>query len=247
MKKQLTPEEQRRVIVSVVALACLAAGIGIAAALGYLQVFLAKLCEIFQGREQLRAYLESWGVWAPAAFVGIQILQVVIAPIPGELSGAVGGFMFDAWPNVIYSTIGLTAGSVLAFLSARIVGQPLVNLVVTDAVMKKLKFLTERRGTMLALFLFTVPGFPKDILCYILGLSPMGFLTFVVVCAVGRIPGTIALSLSGSALYHGNWLLLGIVSVVTGASLLVAYLYRNRIELMLHRKRHAVHEEGASR
>ncbi len=244
MKRQLTPEEKQRLIVSIVGLSCMTIGIGIAAFLGYLQIFMAKLGEIFEGREQLRAYLESWGAWAPAAFVGIQILQVVIAPIPGELCGAVGGFMFDTWPNVIYSTIGLTVGSVMAFFAARIIGQPLVNLVVSENMMKKLKFLTGRRGTMLALFLFTIPGFPKDILCYILGVSPMGFVTFLVVCAVGRIPGTIALSMSGAAVYHGDWVLLGVVALVTGGSLLLAYLYRDRIELMLHRKRRSVRQEG---
>ena len=152
----------------------------------------------------MRAYVESWGSLAPAAFICLQTLQVVLAPIPGEFTGAVGGFIFGGLPTVLYSTIGLTVGSALAFYGARIVGQPLVKLVVPPRAMERFRFLTKRRGTFIAFILFIIPGFPKDILSYILGLSPMGFLPFIAVCTLGRIPGTVLLSFSGSALYNRN-------------------------------------------
>lgn len=220
---------------AVVLLAAQAAAITWLATSGRLGPLLASLSEIFQSRDQMRVYVEGWGSLAPLAFILIQTLQVVIAPIPGELTGAVGGFIFGAWPTVLYSSVGLTVGSVLAFLAARIMGLPLVKLAVADATLEKFHFLTERRGAILALILFIIPGFPKDILSYILGLSPMGFATFVVVCALGRIPGTVMLSFTGSAIFDENWTLLTVVTVVCAVALITGFAYRSKIDAWLKR------------
>jgi uncharacterized membrane protein YdjX (TVP38/TMEM64 family) len=218
------------------AMALLACGILLTAALavtGNLSLLWCKTCDVFQSKEALRDYIESWGAFAPAAFIAIQSLQVVIAPIPGELTGAVGGFVFGTVPNLLYSTIGLTVGSVLAYLAARVVGLPLVKYFVSEELMNRFHFLTQRKGALLALVLFTVPGFPKDILSYLLGLSPMTFVPFFLVSTIGRIPGTIMLSLSGSAVYDENWALFASMTIV---SILLAgsvFLLRNKIDQWL--------------
>jgi uncharacterized membrane protein YdjX (TVP38/TMEM64 family) len=197
---------------------------------GHMAYLMKRMYEIFQSREHLRLYVESWGVWAPAVFIFIQGLQVVIAPIPGELTGAVGGFIFGAIPNVLYSTLGLTIGSVLAFGASRIIGLPLVEFFVPSETLEKFHFLTERKGVLIALAFFTIPGFPKDILCYILGLSPMGILPFALICGLGRIPGTILLSYSGSAVYNEDWTLLIAMAVVCAILLAAFYFARGRID-----------------
>jgi len=177
--------------------------------------------------------VESWRPWAPAAFIFAQVLQVVLAPVPGELTGAVGGFIFGAVPTIIYSTIGLIIGSIVNFAAARIIGLPFVKLVVSHESMEKFHFLTERRGAILAFVLFVIPGFPKDILSYILGLSPMGFIPFVVACSLGRVPGTVMLSFTGSAVYDENWTLLTFVCIACLITFACAYFWRARIELWL--------------
>jgi len=218
-------------------LLALLAGVTVFLALtGRLATITKALYGIFDSREHLRAYIESWGGWAPAAFMSIQSLQVVVAPVPGEFTGAVGGFIFGVVPSVLYSTVGLGVGSVLAFLAARVIGLPLVRLAVSECMMEKFHFVVESRGTFIALLLFAIPGFPKDILCYLLGLSPMGFVTFVIVCTLGRIPGTVMLSYSGSAVYNENWTLLVIVTVATLITIGIFVLTRERIELWLRRK-----------
>jgi uncharacterized membrane protein YdjX (TVP38/TMEM64 family) len=200
---------------------------------GHMFCLIRGMCDIFQSREQLRLYVESWGAWAPAVFMLIQGLQVVIAPIPGELTGAVGGFIFGAVPNIFYSTIGLTIGSVLAFGAARIIGLPLVELFVPCDMLAKFHFLTERKGLMISLALFIIPGFPKDILCYILGLSPMGIVPFALICGLGRIPGTILLSYSGSAVYNEDWTLLLVMAVACAVIFAAFYFTRGKIDSWL--------------
>ncbi len=230
------PEEKKRLIISLALLAGLGMVFLALAATGRLAPLLQSLAEAFQGREHLRKYVESWGTAAPAAFMLLQALQVILAPIPGEFTGAVGGFIFGATPNVIYSTIGLGLGSVVAFYASRTMGLPLVKLVVPCHLMEKFHFLVDRRGAVIALILFTIPGFPKDILCFILGLSPMGFLTFLWVCTIGRIPGTVMLSFSGSAVYNEDWFLLTVVSVICLGVIGAFFLARDRIEGWLKRR-----------
>ncbi|MBI5571193.1 MAG: TVP38/TMEM64 family protein [Desulfomonile tiedjei] len=240
-----TRKEAVQLAVAVVLLACTALGIVWLWRAGYLVCLVDDACDVLVGKDELRIYVQSWGRWAPLVFIAIQSLQVVLAPIPGELTGAVGGFIFGALPNVLYSTIGLTVGSIGAFAGGRLMGAPLVKLVVSRETWERFRFLTERKGTFIALVLFTIPGFPKDVLCYILGLSPMGFFPFLIVCAVGRLPGTIMLSYSGSALYDENWLELVAWGVACGALLVLVWLCRDRINRWIHK--HAGHHDETER
>ncbi|MDA8407054.1 MAG: TVP38/TMEM64 family protein [Deltaproteobacteria bacterium] len=203
---------------------------------GRLSPMLTELFSIFENRETLRNYVEKWGKAAPVVFIFIQALQVVIAPIPGEFTGAVGGFIFGALPNTIYSTIGLSIGSMAAFLAAKVIGMPLVKYFVSEKSLERFHFLTERRGAAISLILFAIPGFPKDILSYILGLSPMGVFTFFWVSAIGRIPGTIMLSLSGSAVFEEDWTSLVTLLVVCALTFALVFLQRDRIERWLRRQ-----------
>jgi uncharacterized membrane protein YdjX (TVP38/TMEM64 family) len=230
------PEEKKRLYLALGLLGGLTLVFVILAVAGYLGPLVKTLTKAFQCRENLRVYVEGWGAAAPLIFIVLQALQVVVAPIPGELTGVVGGFVFGIVPNIIYSSIGLTVGSVLAFGAARVMGLPLVRLVVPCHLLERFHYLVERRGTMVALILFIIPGFPKDILSYILGLSPMGFFTFFWVCTLGRIPGTVMLSFSGSAVYNEDWSLLVIVGVVCLVVIGAFFLARDRIEVWLKRK-----------
>lgn len=231
--KRFSKEDSHGLVTALILLsAIVACGITLGC-MGLIGPCMNRLWEIFQGREQLRAYVESWGAAAPMAFICIQAFQVLVAPIPGELTGAVGGFIFGAVPNIFYSTVGLTIGGIGAFWAARIIGLPLVKLVVSEEILNRFSFIRNRKGIMLALVLFTIPGFPKDVLSYILGISPMGFLPFVVVSTLGRLPGTIMLSLSGSAVYDENWTLLAAICAIALTVICSFFFVRNRFEVWL--------------
>ncbi len=226
-------QERRHLILASGVLVLMVAVTGGLALTGHLQKFSRMLFDIFENREQLRGYLEGWGVWAPLVFVVLQALQVVIAPIPGELTGIVGGFVFGSLLSIVYSSVGLTIGSVIAFAAAKIIGLPFVKLVLSEETLEKFHCATERRGMIASLILFVIPGFPKDILCYRLGLSPMNYVTFLLVCGLGRIPGTAMLSLSGAAVYEEDWRLLIIVAIAALVCLGIVYLKRDRANLWI--------------
>src|SRR5262249_30675816 len=73
------------------------------------------LVRLYLDKRFLKHTLREWGVLAPVIFMGMQALQVIVAPIPGEVTGILGGYLFGEWVGLFYSTIGLTVGSVGAF------------------------------------------------------------------------------------------------------------------------------------
>jgi uncharacterized membrane protein YdjX (TVP38/TMEM64 family) len=184
---------------------------------------------IYSSPDKLSKFLQSLGPYSPAVFVLFQTLQVVAAPFPGELTGVAGGYVYGETVGLILSTLGLTLGSWIAFELASILGRPFVERFVRHEVLHKFDFLTTNTGATICFLLFLIPGFPKDYLCYLLGLSRMKLSTFLIVSVFGRIPGTYLLSLQGAKFRHQEYYQVAIFTVASAVILLVAYLYRNKV------------------
>jgi uncharacterized membrane protein YdjX (TVP38/TMEM64 family) len=188
--------------------------------------------------KRLRIFITSFGPFAAVVFVFIQALQVVVAPVPGELTGVVGGFLFGNISGVILSTIGLAVGSLFAFGITRLFGMRFVEKIVKKQYIDKFNHFITHKGLNITFILFLIPGFPKDSLCYLLGITRMRLVDFLFMNIFGRLPGTLMLTLQGSALKEGNypaffWLLfMSIVFTV------VLYFTRNYIIQVFS---HAVH------
>ena len=180
--------------------------------------------------------IQRWGVFAPLAFIAIQALQVVIAPIPGDVTGVLGGFAFGQWLGFIYSTIGLTIGSLFAFWLGRRLGAPFVRRMTGPAVWERLGFVVEAEGAILCFIIFLVPGLPKDTLCYLFGVSPIPFWAFAVLSTLGRMPGTWVLSAGGATAAGAHYSELLLLIAVVAALIVPLYYYRARIVVWLRRR-----------
>ena len=110
---------------------------------------------------------------------------MVISPIPGELTGVVGGYVYGVSLGFLFSTVGLALGSWVAFELASIFGRPLVERFVRVNAWIRFRFSTTNVGSTVAFLLFLIPGFPKDYLCYVLGLTGMNLSTFLIVSTLG--------------------------------------------------------------
>jgi uncharacterized membrane protein YdjX (TVP38/TMEM64 family) len=204
------------------------------AVVGFL-LYASGFVNLFLSKEYLLDFINRHRAYAPFVFIGLQAAQVVIAPVPGELTGFAGGLVFGLVWGIVYSTIGLTLGSWLAFLLARMLGRPLVERVVKAETMARYDYVMQHKGRLLAFFMFLIPGFPKDYLCYLLGLGHMRLRDFLVIVTVGRMLGTSLLTLAGSYFESQRY---GPLFVVIGLSLgiaLIAIVFRDRIERWLHR------------
>src|SRR5438309_10209927 len=187
------------------------------------------LVRLYMDKRFLKQTLREWGILAPVIFIGLQALQVIIAPIPGELTGILGGFLFGEWLGLLYSTIGLTLGSVAAFGVGRWVGAHYVRTLVSQETWDKMGFIVEAEGAILCFIIFLIPGLPKDLVCYLFGLSPMPFWVFVVVSTLGRIPATWLLSAQGAHTAAGNYHEVILLTALALAVALPLYYYRARI------------------
>jgi uncharacterized membrane protein YdjX (TVP38/TMEM64 family) len=134
----------------------------------------------FKDKHKLLNFIKSYHPYDELIFILLQIVQVVAAPIPGELTGLIGGYLFGPFLGTVYSTIGLTLGSWIAFMLARFFGEPLLEIVVKKEVFEKFDHFMEHQGIVVSLILFLVPGFPKDYLCYIIGVSRIPTWTFII-------------------------------------------------------------------
>jgi uncharacterized membrane protein YdjX (TVP38/TMEM64 family) len=188
-----------------------------------------KLWNLFQNRHQLTKALKSFGRCSPLIFILLQILQVVIAPIPGEAIEFWGGYVFGVWAGMFYSTIGLLLGSWLAFGIARIFEKQAIEKFVSPELRKKFDYLIGHEGVILSFLLFLIPGFPKDTLCYILGLTPMHLGIFLILSTIGRIPGTLLAILQGAKVYQHQYKIFLILLGVSALVVLVFSIYHEQI------------------
>ena len=194
------------------------------------------LYEFFVNKEKGINFINSFHPFDEIVFISLQILQVVAAPIPGEATGLIGGYLYGPIMGTVYSTIGLTIGSWLAFIIARFFGMPLVERVVSSDVLKKFDHFMEQRGLFVSFLLFLIPGFPKDYLCYIMGLSHLKTWHFLVISTVGRLFGTLILTITGSYMRNDDYSSILIIIGVSGVVFVAAYFYRDKLLERLKRK-----------
>ncbi len=195
------------------------------------------LYNFFKDRERITGFINSFGPLSVVIFIGLQILQVTVAPIPGEISGFIGGYLYGPVLGTLYSIIGLSLGSLIAFFLARWLGQPFVEKVASPATIQKYDYFIEHKGLPVIFILFFIPGFPKDILSYIIGLSRLKASTFILLCATGRLTGTIMLSLSGSYARSNHTGAMATVIAIGVAITIIGYWQHERILLLLNGKK----------
>jgi len=188
-----------------------------------------KFHTLFYDRTQLKALIRSYGAYSPVAYIFLQMMQVVIAPIPGGAIEFIGGYLFGAKAGFLYSMIGLLIGSSVAFSLARIFEKLAVEKVVSLETRKKFDYLIGHEGLILSFLLFLIPGFPKDALCYILGLTPMHFGIFLFISLVGRVPGTLMACLQGAKAFDHQYKALLILTGISTLVILIFYIYHDEI------------------
>ncbi|HRR40881.1 MAG TPA: TVP38/TMEM64 family protein [Syntrophales bacterium] len=182
------------------------------------------------------SFVKSFGPLSVLIFILLQVLQVLIAPLPGEATGIIGGYLYGPVMGTIYSTIGLTIGSWLAFALSRWLGLPFVEKVVDRKILQKYDRFMERQGALVTFAMFLIPGFPKDALCYIMGLSHMRTSLFLLVSTAGRLFGTVLLSVGGSCIRNDQTKTLYAILAFTAVVLVFAYLYRDKLLKLLGKK-----------
>ena len=149
---------------------------------------------IFVSAEALENFLGRFGLWAPVFFILIQCVQVVIPILPGAIGCLGGVLIFGPVWGFVYNYVGISLGSVLAFLLSKRYGKPFVqNMIGEKNYEKYIGWLDKGKAFdkafAAAIFL---PVAPDDLLCYIAGLTKMTLKKFTLIIVLGK-PGSIFL------------------------------------------------------
>lgn len=184
---------------------------------------------LYRDKAFLKQTVAAWGWAAPVVFVAIQALQVIVSPFPGEITGPVGGALFGTWWGLVYSTVGLTIGTLTCFAVGRRWGEPLVRPWLSEHNWNRLHFIIEAEGAIICFILYAIPGFPKDIISYLFGISPMPFWLFASVSTLGRLPGTLISSYFGANVAEHQYIYALVIVAAVAAVCLPLYYYRDRL------------------
>ncbi len=193
---------------------------------------------ILTDREAIKAFILSFGPHAPVVFIATQILQVLFAPLPGEATGFIGGYLFGALPGFVYSTIGLTVGSFGNFFLGRFLGNRWIRKLIPAEPLRKFEVLLKKQGLLIVFILFLFPGFPKDYLCLFLGMTRLPLKAFAILSTVGRMPGTLLLSLQGAFLQERMYGWLALFFGICFSLILISYRYRLALYRWMEKMNH---------
>ena len=182
--------------------AALLCGITVAAVFAVTTLLLWKpLAATFQHPEQFRAWVDAHGLLGQLAFVGMDMLQVIFAFLPGEPMELGAGYAFGTWKGAALCLMGDAIATAIVFLSVKRFGRRLAEAFVSREKMMSVPFLQDGKRMHLTLFiLFLIPGTPKDVFTYVMGLTPTTLWKVLLITSVARIPSVLTSTIAGNAL-----------------------------------------------
>lgn len=197
--------------------------------------FWQPLVDIFSNQDRVKQLISGTGFFGPFIFIALQFLQVIFAPIPGQVVGFAGGFIFGGWLGAIYSMIGTALGFTVVFLLARRLGRPFVERFVNKKHLDRFDYLTKDKGIFVFFLIFLLPAFPDDLVCYLAGLSKIPLKTLIGISLIGRAPSILIVSLGGAGMADDN-LTFTILSLTTATAVfLLAVWKRQQLESFVRR------------
>lgn len=227
-RTQLTEAHKKKIYLFAIVVALI-----FIAAVGYLVG--KPMVEFVREPERFRAWVDSSGFASRVIFVGMVVFQLIIALIPGEPLEMGAGYAFGALEGTLLCIIGCVIGSALVFLFVRRFGVKLVEVFFPREKIRSLRFLQDsRRLNLLTFIVFFIPGTPKDLLSYFIGLTDMKLGTWLCITAVARIPSIVTSTVTGDALGLKDYQFALIAFGVTLALSLLGILVYRRLSARRH-------------
>ena len=188
-------------------------------------IALNKLSAEYENGNVLRDLIDTHPVVSAFIMVAICTVQVIVAFIPGEVVEVAAGYAFGAWWGAVLCTVGITLGSIIAIMIARRFGRKLVEAFYPREKLDSMPVLSDpKKRNVLVAILFLIPGTPKDLLTYIIGLTEMSIPLYVLLTTLSRFPSIIMSTLSGDAMGEQKWVNALWFFIITGVLSGIGYL-----------------------
>ena len=232
--KKAEKENKRRVILSVVKISMLVlivVGIPL-----YLWFFHGDWIKSFENIDDVVAFLEKYETQSIFVYIGLQIVQIVISIIPGQVFQMAAGYIYGFWPALLFAMTGALLGTTLSFMLAKALGRDFLHIFFGE---EKMSYYIERLNSKkmyaIVFFLYLIPGIPKDMVSYAAGVSEIKFKPFLIISALGRLPGMIGCLLMGYMIMEENYTGAIVIGFFAVAAFCVCIALRKKIQVLLDR------------
>ena len=218
--KEKIKTNKKQIYVSIILLLVLAFSVAV--------YFLAgkPLIEFISEPSAFKAWVGEHGFFAYIAFVLMTVFQIIIAFIPGEPFELAAGYAFGGFIGTLLCIISSVIGCTIVFGLTRKFGMPLVELFFGKEKIDKLKFLKNSKKRNIVIFLlFFIPGTPKDIITYFVGLTDIKLWQWLLICSVAKLPSIVTSTVSGGALGQQKYVtaivFLGATAIISAVGVLI--------------------------
>ena len=232
--KRAEKENKSRVIISTVKILLLiliVVGIPI-----YIWFFHGDWIKSIENIDDVVAFLEKYETQSIFVYIGLQIVQIVISIIPGQVFQMAAGYIYGFWPALLFAMTGALLGTTLSFMLAKVLGRDFLHIFFGE---EKMSYYIERLNSKkmyaIVFFLYLIPGIPKDMVSYAAGVSEIRFKPFLIISALGRIPGMIGCLLMGYMVMEEKYTGAVIIGVFAVIAFCICIAFRKKIQSFLDR------------
>ena len=209
-----------------------------AAAIILLSIIAFPLVKYANEPDKFAEYIDSFGASRHTIMSLIQLAQIIVALVPGEVIEFVAGTVYGWLGGFIFCMAGIILGHTIIFKSVRYFGKGFVEAVAGSKIMEKFEFLqNENKLHLLLFFLFFIPGTPKDLLTYIVPLTKIKFKDFIVITTIARIPSVISSTFAGHAFSEQNYKMLIMAYILISLFTIIGFVIYKFVDKKLELKR----------
>lgn len=197
--------------------------------------YIKTMYQFLLNSEEIKSYVKGFGYFSWLIFFLIQVFQVVIFFIPGEVIQAAGGYIFGTFFGTVISFLGILVGSYLLFTISRRLGREFVRRLIPSKAHNKFERIINNKNPKTIIFiLYLIPGLPKDSLAMICGLTDINPKDFIICSMIGRIPALAMSSYFGANISKGKDLQLIIITIIIISVTVLGFIFKEKILLKLN-------------
>lgn len=222
-KKKINVKELIKSLLPIIILLCVAIVLTV--------IFLPEIRALGteEGRESFKSFIDSLGIFGWFFGLLIVLLQIFIAFIPGEPVELIMGYTFGPWLGTFICLLGSFIGAAVIYIAVKKLGMPFIKRVLGNDDLTKYKFLSnEKRIEFVTLLLFLIPGTPKDVLLYIIPLTPINPAKYLFISTFARIPSIVSSTFLGDSVADGDYLVAIIVFLATALVSVLGLILGNK-------------------
>jgi uncharacterized membrane protein YdjX (TVP38/TMEM64 family) len=231
-KRNKGKEKSIRLFLSIFKLVLL---IGILAGIPlYVYFYMPEIWNQFKTMEGVHSFLKEYKTGSIFVYIGLQIIQLVLAFIPGQFVQFAGGYAYSFWPGYLLSLIGTIIGTSLAFGIAALLGRDAIQVIFGEkSIGRFINQLNSKRAFVIILILFLIPGFPKDLITYAAGVSKIRLIPFLLLSVAGRTPAMMATIMMGSMMRKGSYVGVIILALVAVIMFILCIVKRKKLMALI--------------